>query len=587
MTDVAKNAVKLALIIAMILCLVSGTVVGVCYALFSKSISDTIDPTVASMSTALYAVNGNTLGTQYTSGQKVIIYANSTATSQSVAIQNTSDISVVMRASVQVVWENADGTQVSVAEPGTYTITPIDTTAGTGILASYSGWTLVETGYYYYNSIVAADETVPFITAEAQNVTSVPTDATQMRVKIMVEVMQSVGNHFVGEWAIDDRWVATPGMGSTTAVDGTPLGSYSASMSAVLKPDSGTTSGWSVMTAGTSYTLDNSFMIPINDNTAVGTAYEMPILSGGADTRDYLRIYNNDSKYVFVGLRLSTALMVQSSTTDQEGQPVYGDTWNNASNVTGASSITTSINLHDNWVSGYDATTVNTFTLTDGQHYGFIYGKLLAPGESVGALAASVTLGGVTSDTSSVLRNGHYAIRVIVEVFCVESSIALGTSAQGEYQYSDSINFAINYGNDSSKIMVNCANENITATEEGPELSAQQALAKNQLLSSVDSSGKTLQERLTTQYSVWLKNIFGLTSDDMVDGDTFEGGPVAGSIEPEAISEEVMSRSNEPNEVAKTLSVRDEDTNSLAIMNEMKELVPNTVQNTGGVGYEN
>ena len=504
MTDVAKNAVKLALIIAMILCLVSGTVVGVCYALFSKSISDTIDPTVASMSTALYAVNGNTLGTQYTSGQKVIIYANSTATSQSVAIQNTSDISVVMRASVQVVWENADGTQVSVAEPGTYTITPIDTTAGTGILASYSGWTLVETGYYYYNSIVAADETVPFITAEAQNVTSVPTDATQMRVKIMVEVMQSVGNHFVGEWAIDDRWADAGGLGSSTTVDGVALSTYQSMISANLKPNG--SGSWTEITApasGANITSSNAFILPIN-STNLNNAFNMNILNAGTGSNNYLRIYNNSSQYLFAGVKYHLQLV---SGNDTSG---YQDV--NTTGIEDYQDLTATINFQTNWISGYDGTSVSSFTLGVTNNYGFIYDKLLAPGESVGALTSTITLGGIES--TSALLTGSYALRVSVEVFCVESAIVL---TNNNTQYSDPLSSSLTYGSQYTSMLSNCAFDSSWASDA--------TTAGNNMLS-------LLRDNLTTKYSVWLKAIFGLDAGSEVSGgsvidDTMDGSSSA------------------------------------------------------------
>jgi len=461
-------------IIACIIVLAS--IGGACYAYFTRVDTHTHNSNTASMATELYSV---TKGSTYTIGTKYTGPISATASStKSFAVRNTSDIPVYLRMSYVVGVANAA------------IITPVDSANYTATIYSdplyvsysggsntFEGWTLVENGYYYYNSAIAPGEYIPF-----GQIASESTMTSNAVIKLAVEVIQCT-DAVRNVWNPNISWQTSSFIHLDTkySVDGVDLSPYWGNnmTGKELVPILPNGNGWHTtapLGESEEFNNSNSLMVPLSKDV---TSVDIANLTG-TNNNSYLRIYNASRKLMMIN---ATYNMILMTSTD-------GVTWSDATALWATGnyfedlSITINFKDSDNWVDVRE-TTGKTFTNSTGS-VSYVYNQLVLPGESINALSSPVTIAGVNGllDNENKYNGRYYAFRISVSISGVESAVVGGV---------DLVQKALDYSADATGFFRDQVDNH----------------------SANSTTLSTLQADLTTQYTYWLTKVDLL--DDQID----------------------------------------------------------------------
>lgn len=163
MKNIKKKSLVLLIAVALLLTFsVSGTLA------YLSTSSDSVENTFTPTST----------GTDVTEDFKDNVKNN-------VAIKNTGDIAVYIRAGVVITWEKADGT--------VYAQKPV---AGKDYQIEWTrdGWSELQSdGFYYYNSRVASQDSTGVLFTNCTPLTNAPAEGYTLHVEIIAQSIQADG----------------------------------------------------------------------------------------------------------------------------------------------------------------------------------------------------------------------------------------------------------------------------------------------------------------------------------------------------------------------------------------------------------
>jgi len=459
-------------------------VLGVCYAVFTKTLNITKNDNTANTGTEIYNITWGTttyyIGSQITGN--MYIYNGSTYSYVYSAIKNVSDFDVVLRAKAFACWVDNSDNIISPAVLGTgYDYTSLiftgARTINMGTTSTYKGWILQENGYYYYNSTVKPGAYVPFCRSTGLSATaSIPSGATKMRLYFSVEIMQYEGGAYESEWTPSTSWNtnSNSNLGINKTIDGITLtpAAYQDEAMAVLRANGAT---WQEA-VGTldNFTESNAILVRLGTSITSSTISYL----NGTNNNAYLRLYNNSCKTMLMATRYLVQLM---ESTD-------GVTWeiNNTSawtNYSDFKNITLTLSFQDgaNWVD-VRSTPSTTFNNTTGA-VSYVYNSIVRPTQSVGALNATVSLSGVNSnfDSNGAIGGTYYAFRIVTAMMAIETT------------YTDMMTQALDYTGTYNGVYTSGQIENFTAD----------AI----VLANLKSIFLTQNSNTETPYSAWLENI--------------------------------------------------------------------------------
>ena len=427
MQGVSKVFVKLIFTLILVCFISSCMVLGVCYAVFTKSTSFARNVTPADTGTEIYNLTWGAT-TYYIHEQitgNMYIYDGGTYSYVYSAIKNVSNFDVVLRAKAFACWVDNNDNIIKPAVLGTgkdYTsLIFIGTrTINTGTTPTYAGWILQENGYYYYNSTVKPGAYVPFCRSTGLSDTAnIPSGATKMRLYYSVEVMQYTGGAYESEWTPSTSWNTNPNssLGLNTTIDGITLTSaaYRDEAMAVLRAN-GTTWQEAMGTLGEdTFTESSSIIVRLGTSITSSTINYL----NGTNNNAYLRLYNNSCKTMLMATRYMVQLMDSTDAINWEINNTSAWT-----NFTDLSPISLTLTFQDgsNWIDVRD-TPGTTFDNTTSA-ISYVYNSIVRPTQSVGGLNATVSLSGVDSniDEDGKIGEKYYAFRIVTTLIAIETT---------------------------------------------------------------------------------------------------------------------------------------------------------------------
>ncbi|MBR7091319.1 MAG: hypothetical protein IKC79_02580 [Clostridia bacterium] len=460
MLTTKKHSIALIIIVIMLSLISVG---GICYAYFTRVSNHSHDGEPATTSTQIYSLTATsdsyTIGTPYT--QSISADANSV---NNIAIHNSGDLAVYMRVNLMVVTaqENVltplgnDYYDTTIYQDDLPIIHDTDT-------FDYHGWTLVENGYYYYNSIVSPGDFVPFASVSRTNA-----NVQGATIKVAVEVVQAtpaIANlwHPSMTWNTNDR-LDHNGQLSLDGVDLSPHWSEGASDKIVPIYPNG--NKWKTLTP--QEREDQKLLVPLTRGTTTAQINNLV----GDNNNSYLRLYNATRKYMMFNVNYN--IMLQESTDGIDYHDVTA-LWAQG-NYFGDVKLELQFVDSTNWID-VRADASNQF-VNDTGAVSYVYNRLVNPGESIGALASTVTLTGLDAnllDENNQYNGKYYAFRIYISITGLESTVLDGE---------DTVQKALD-------------------TTDGADGFFAKQLSKEFDTTKLD----TLRQNLTTQYTRWLDKI--------------------------------------------------------------------------------